>query len=97
MRASFREMLVLMSVPAERKQTFLLMLKIGNKICKYEKTFFHLMLVVEVVIFEDKKIYLASLRKLMGNMKLVQLVYGNRPQQSLLCCTLFVGNLDYLN
>jgi len=46
-----------MSVPAERKQTFLLTLMMERKICKYEKRLSSTccLLWKEVEIFEDKK------------------------------------------
>lgn len=68
-----------MSVPAEKKQTFLLILMMGRKIFKYEKRHFCTccLLWKEVEIFEDNKIRLVLLRKLMGNIKLLQLLYHN--------------------
>lgn len=68
-----------MSVPAEKKQTFLLILMMGRKIFKYEKRHSSTccLLWKEVEIFEDNKICLVLLRKLMSNTKLVQLLHHN--------------------
>lgn len=66
-----------MSIPAERKQTFLLMLMMERKIWKYEKRPHMAYCGRKLKSLRTIKICLLLFRRLMGNIKLVQLLYHN--------------------